>query len=261
MAKIVVKDRDKGLAIFTGLFFLLCTFIKIVTCVVPVFISEWVSSPLAAINIFVFAEIFVYFSLTLQAFSCKRSGALLIPISIMFMQFIFSLITELYSLISGYSANAFASVLMILFSLAMLFALILICLEINLNVSTQRRVVLKILAILAILAMIFGYLCYLVGDIFIIFAGTTFVDSLNDWRLIVMYIVLPIVEDIKILIMCFGMLLMCCWMATRHKYVELKEHKITDEELYSDLSTKKIKVAPPSVVKTGDGVDADENIE
>lgn len=260
MAKIVVKDRDKGLAIFTGIFFLFCTFIKITACLVPFGVWGVEFDPKYAITLFVFAEIFVYFSLTLQAFSCKRSGALLIPISIMFMQFIFSLITELSSLINGQSSNVFVSILMILFSLSMLFALILICLEINLNVSTQRRVVLKILAILAILAMIFGYFCFLIGDIFSIFAGTGFVDSLKEWKLIAQNIVLPIIENIKIFVMCIAMLFMCCWMATRHKYVELKEHKITDEELYSDLSTKKIEVAPPTVVKTGEGVDADENI-
>ena len=59
--------------------------------------------------------------------------------------------------------------------------------------------------------------------------------------------------------MCFALFLMSCWMATRHKYIELKEHKVTDEELY-DMTTKEIKKVAPVVVKSGDGVETDENI-
>lgn len=259
MSKIVVKDGDKGLAIFTGIFFLVCTVMKILTCIAPDIILATGISPIARVNLFVFAEIFVYFSLMLQGFSCKRSGALLIPISVMFMQFIFTLLSNVLSLFVGNSANVVSTILMIVFSLSMIASLILICLEINVNVSTQRRVLLKIFAILAIVIMIFGYLCFLLGDILRIFTGTLFADSLQDWRLIVQNIIFPVVENVKVFIMCFALFLMSCWMATRHKYIELKEHKITDEELY-DCTTKEIKKAAPVVVKSGDGVDTDENI-
>ena len=232
---------------------------KILTCIAPDIIFATGISPIARVNLFVFAEIFVYFSLMLQGFSCKRSGALLIPISVMFMQFIFTLLSNVVSLFVGNSANVISTILMIVFSLSMIASLILICLEINVNVSTQRRVLLKIFAILAIVIMIFGYLCFLLGDILRIFTGTLFADSLQDWRLIVQNIIFPVVENVKVFIMCFALFLMSCWMATRHKYIELKEHKITDEELY-DCTTKEIKKAAPVVVKSGDGVDTDENI-
>ena len=259
MSKIVVKDGDKGLAIFTGIFFLVCTVIKIFACIAPDIILATGISPIARISLFVFAEIFVYFSLMLQGFSCKRSGALLIPISVMFMQFIFTLLSCVVSLFVGNSTNVISTVLMIVFSLSMILALILICLEINVNVSTQRRVLLKVFAILATVIMVFGYFCFLLGDIFRIFTGTLFADSLQDWRLIVQNIVFPVIESVKVLIMCFALFLMSCWMATRHKYIELKEHKVTDEELY-DMTTKEIKKVAPVVVKSGDGVESDENI-
>ena len=253
MIKTVSKNVGKGWAIASGFFFVFCAVIKFAAVILPNYAVLFSASG-GAVSYFQMSaldciEIFAYASLALITFSCRRTNASLLSIAALGL-IIFDNASErvwnfIYSIKSNVPFDVISEICFLVFTVCSLLCLLFIILEISVNLSTEKgAIAIKIFATLAIVLYILGYGGYILGDILEFFTSSRFGGAIGGTDGMVEDLVVPIMDNVKQLISCGGILFFCVWMAIRRKVEEIYVNdKITDEELFKDV------VVDPNMIK------------
>lgn len=257
MIKTVSKNVGKGWAIASGFFFVFCAVIKFAAVILPDYAFLFSASG-GAVSYFQMSaldclEIFAYASLALITFSCRRTNASLLSIAALGL-IIFNNASEriwnfIYSIKFNVPFDVISEICFLVFTVCSLLCLLFVILEISVNLSTEKgAIAIKIFATLAIVLYILGYGGYILGDILEFFTSSRFGGAIGGTDGMIEDLVVPIMDNVKQLISCGGILFFCVWMAIRRKVEEIYVNdKITDEELFKGVlvDPNMIKISEP----------------